>query len=589
MTPDAWLTAAVLVLVLIGLWREIATPLILIFSGLVALLLLDVVEPEEALTGFSNPAPFSVGALFVVAAAVSKTGALDALTVRLMGTTGHTRKPMLKLLTPTTLSSAIVSNTPIVAMLIPQITAWSRRMGRSASMFLMPLSFAALLGGMLTVIGTSTNLVVAGQMDDAGLEPFAFFETGIVGLPLAVLGVGLLVYLAPRMLGRRRPAGEAVDEPADHYMIEIEVTRDGPMDGLTVEQAGLRHLDGLFLAAVRRTDTTIAPATPKTILRGGNRLQFVGQIDKVIDLRAKEGLDFVELGHVIDLESPNVGYFLAVLGGDSPAIGMTLKEIGFRSRYQAAAIGIQRDGVSLGGKLGEIPLHIGDTLILVSDTGFRDRWSRRRDFLLIDPIGPDRPTRSPGSVRTLTILGVFIAATATGLVPILQASLAAALAMIVIGVLTADEARRAVDIEVVGVIASAFGLASAITASGLDIVISDGVIGLFDGLGPTWILVGVSILAIILTELVTNNAAALLVFPIAIAAAPAADLDPRGMALAVAIAASASFLTPIGYQTNTMVYGPGGYRFSDYARLGAPLTLLVIVAIALIVPAVYSV
>ncbi|HUP16598.1 MAG TPA: SLC13 family permease, partial [Acidimicrobiia bacterium] len=276
MTPDAWITAVTVLLILAGLIAGLASPSVLAFSGVVILLLLDVVEVAEALSGFSNPAPFTVGALFVVARAISKTGAIRPFTQWVMGDTGHIRRPMLRMLVPTTLASAFMNNIPLVAMMIPEVSSWARKRGSDAARFLLPLSYGAIFGGMATIIGTSTNLVVAGQMVDYGLEPFGFFELGLVGLPIAVLGVVTLVALAPRVLRRTRSPAAALAESERAFSIDMAVRARGPLDGVTVEQGGLRHLTGVFLASVDRGDSIVAPARPNTVLRGGDRLRFVG-------------------------------------------------------------------------------------------------------------------------------------------------------------------------------------------------------------------------------------------------------------------------------------------------------------------------
>lgn len=587
MTPEAWITATVIVLILIGLTAGAASASVLTFSGVVILLLVGVVDASEALSGFSNPAPFTVGALFVVARAVSKTGAIRPLTQSLMGDSGQVRRPMLRMLVPATGVSAFMNNIPLVAMLMPEVMSWAKRRGLDAARFLLPLSYGAIFGGLLTIIGTSTNLVVAGQMEDASLEPFGFFELGRVGLPIAIVGVVTLVALSPRLLRNVRSPQAALPEAERDFTIEMAVVPDGDLDGQTVDKAGLRHLTGVFLASVDRGDSVIAPAVPTTVLHGGDRLRFVGRIDQVLDLQAAKGLAHSGEDQIRELNVAGAGYFTVVIGADSPLVGVSLRSSGFRSRYQAAAVAIHRAGERLDTKLGDIVLRPGDALIVLSDPDFSRRWSNRKDFLVVSSLGGEVEPVAPGRLQTLGVIAAMVVVSATGLVPILHASLAAALLLIVMRVLTPDEARQALDLDVLGVIAAAFGLASAVATSGLADVIAESLIEGFGRFGTTGVLLAVVLATVTLTELVTNNAAALLMFPIAVAAAPAAGVDPRGMAVAVAIAASASFLTPLGYQTNTMVYGPGGYRITDYLRVGSPITAVVIIGLVTLVPTLY--
>ena len=587
MTADAWATLAVVLGVLVLLVRTRTSPALVIFGATVVLLLLGVVDTEQALSGFSNPAPFTIAALYVVAAAVQKTGALSPLLQRALGTRGWVRRPLLRILPPTAVASAFLNNTPIVAMLIPQASAWASRRGVSVSKLLMPLSFAALLGGMTTLIGTSTNLVIAGQMSEAELDPLGFFEIGAVGLPIAILGIGTVVVLARHVLPARKSAATELQEEARRFTIEMTVTPGGPVDGQTVAAARLRSLSGVFLTSVDRGDTIIAPVSPDTVLRAGNRLRFVGQVATIVDLHTMPGLEPAELEHVLDLGSPQVAYYEVVLGSQFPGLGQTLAEFGFRERFQAAVLAIHRAGSLVEGKLGTVPLRVGDTLLVVADPGFGERWYDKADFLLVAPLGGTPPRESKRAWLPLAVLAGVVGLAATGIVDILVAALVGAVVLVAARVLTPLEARRAVDIEVIVVIASAFGVAAAMESSGLASVIADGLVGVFDWAGPRGVLLGIIVATIVLTELITNNAAALLMFPVAIATASAAGLDARGAAIAVAVAASASFLTPIGYQTNTMVYGPGGYRFGDYARLGLPLTLIVVAVLVLLVPSIW--
>jgi di/tricarboxylate transporter len=587
-STDAWITLAVVVLVLATLVRGRISPAVVVFGGAVAVLVLGVIDPEQAFSGFSNSAPITVAALYVLAAGIEKTGALTPVMQSTLGDRGWYRRPLVRTLVPTMGASAFLNNTPIVAMLIPQVTAWASRRGVSVSKLLMPVSFAAVLGGLLTVIGTSTNLVVSGQMGSLGLEEIGFFEIGRLGLPIAVVGLVAVILLAPRVLPARRSARAEMEEEGRRFSVEMLVERGGPIDGKTVEEARLRHLSGLFLASVDRGDTTIAPVRPETVLRGGNRLHFVGSIEKVVDLQEMRGLRSAELEHVLDLEDPSVRYFEAVVGSRSPLVGSTLRDIGFRSTYQAAVLGIHRSGHLVEGRLGTQKIRMGDTLILVSDPGFRDRWRDRADFLLVAEVDGTPPVATSKAWIPVGLLLGVVGLAATGVFPILEGALLAAVLLVATRVLTPLEARRAIDIEVIVVIASAFGLAAAMQASGLASTVATGLVEVFGGFGERGVLLGLVLATMILTEMVTNNAAALLMLPIAVSAATASGLDPRGAAIAVAVSASASFLSPIGYQTNMMVYGPGGYRFSDYARLGWVLSLTVVVATVLLVPVLWD-
>jgi di/tricarboxylate transporter len=364
----------------------------------------------------------------------------------------------------------------------------------------------------------------------------------------------------------------------------MKVTEGGALDGEHVEEGGLRHLQGVFLYELERDGETLAPVAPTTVLQGGDRLTFVGQVDMVVDLHAIAGLESAERTHLLEFDSPHHTFFEAVVGESSPLAGKSLKEADFRARYQSAVVAIHRAGELVRGKLGQIPLRAGDTLLLISDEGFRDRWRDRHDFLLISRLGGTPPAVS----RKAGIVGVvgfaIVLGAGLGLMPVLQLSLLGALALVTFGVLTPGEAKNAVDLEVIVVIASAFGLAAALETSGLADALAASIGEWLGAMGPHAVLAGLVLATIGLKAVVTNNAAAALMFPLGLSTATELGLSVRAITIAIAVSASASFLTPIGYQTNLMVYGPGGYRFTDYARLGIPLTILLVVMVLVLIP-----
>ncbi|WP_420804239.1 SLC13 family permease [Salsipaludibacter albus] len=577
-----WFVSAVVVGVLILLVREVTSPAATMVAAMVVVLVAGVVTPAEALSGFSNPAPVTVAALYVLARGVEKTGALVPVVHRLLGAGRNMRRSLVRLLAPVTISSAFLNNTPIVAMLLPTVRAWCDEHDLAPSRFLMPLSFAALLGGTITVIGTSTNIVVSGLLEESGRQPLGFFELATVGLPITLGAFALLILLAPIVLPDRRSIRQEVDDEQRHFVMDMRV---GPeLDGSTVGEADLRHMSSVFLASLVRDGELVAPVTPETVLHERDRVRFVGRVDDIDTLPRIPGLSRTADDHIEDLDTTDARYFEAVIGMDSPLLGRTLKKADFRSTYQGVVMGIHRSGHLMEGKLGTVPLHVGDTLLVLADPDFHERWRDRRDFLVI----ADSAHTPPATSRQAAIVGVvtlaIIVAASTGLLPILQASLLGGMALVLTRVISPSEARDAVDLDVVVLIASAFGLAAAVQNSGLADLVAGGMVGMLDGFGSRGVLIGLLVATIALTGLVTNNAAALLMFPIAVETAGQLGQDPRGFVVAVAIGASVDFLTPIGYQTNTMVYGPGGYRFSDYPRLGSPLTLLVILMVALIVP-----
>ena len=580
MSGDAWITLAVVVGMLAVLVLDRFPPAGVVFGATFVLLLTDVIDSDAAFAGFSNPAPLTVAALYILARGAQKTGMLSALTSGLLGD-GRGRTAMARLLVPTAGASAFFPNTPLVAMLMPDVIGWCRTRGVSPSKYLMPISFAALLGGVVTLLGTSTNLVISGLLDQSDGSPLGVFEMTAVGLPVALVGVAVLVLVGTRLVPDRLSPAESAEQHAREFSMTMQVVPGGPLDGRTVAEAGLRDLRGVFLVQIDRDDMVVSPVAPDRRIDGDDVLTFVGNVDNIVDLQHIRGLRSTEERHLLAVGSKQNAFFEAVVGLSSPLVGRTIRDAEFRGTYQAAVVALHRSGHRVEGKLGDVRLRHGDTLLLLADPAFRRNWQNRTDFLLVARVGGEPPpTTAKAPIVALTTAAVIVLA-ATNALPILESALLGAAVLIATRVLTFSEARDAIDLDVVILIASAFGLGAAMQGTGLAQRLADGLTGTFDGLGHVGVVFGVVLATAVLTELVTNNAAAVVMFPIAIASAGAAGVDVRSMAIAVAVAASSSFLTPIGYQTNTMVYGPGGYRFTDYARVGFPLTAVALVVTTL--------
>jgi len=581
-SADAWLTAATLLVMLAALASDRVAPAAVVLGATFSLLLLDVIDADAAFAGFSNPAPITVAALYVLARGAQKTALLSALTTRLLGR-GDGRSSLVRLLGPTAAASAVFNNTPLVAMLIPDVQAWCRARQLPASRYLLPLSYATILGGIVTVLGTSTNLIVSGLLQARTGEPLGIFEITPIGAPVALVGLVVLVVAAPLLVPDRLSAPEQAEAESRQFVMDMEVVPGGPLDGCTVSDAGLRELEGVFLVSIDRGGQLVSPVSPDRRIDEGDVLTFVGKVDQVVDLQRIRGLRSTEEKHLIALDSPRQAFYEAVVGRSSPLVGKTVREAEFRGRYQAAVLAVHRAGQRIDAKLGDVRLRHGDTLLLVAGPDFRRNWGDRHDFLLVARLGaePAHATAKAPIVGAITAAIVVLAA--LDVLPILEGALLGAAALVALRVLTFTEARDAVDLDVVLLIGGAFGLGAAMERSGLAGEIADRLIGLFDGFGTVGIAFGVVLATAVLTELVTNNAAAVVMFPIALAVAGPAGVDPRTMAIAVGVAASASFVTPIGYQTNTMVYGPGGYRFGDYVRVGLPVSLAALGTITAVV------
>ena len=593
---EAWVTLAVVGLVLWTLGRNVAAPDVVLVGAMAVLTMLSALSdgrlprPAEMARGFGNEGLLTVGVLFVVARGLTETGGLAPITERLLGRPRSVATAQLRLMLLVAPISAFLNNTPVVAMFMPVVSDWCKRTGLTPSKLFIPLSYAAILGGVCTLIGTSTNLVVHGLMLEAHRQDhnspvMGMFTIGAVGVPVAIVGIAFVILAARWLLPERRPAIAAVENPRE-YTVEMMVVANGEIDGRTVDEAGLRHLAGVYLMEVERDGESLVAVGPEQRLHGHDRLIFVGRIDSVVDLQRMRGL-VPATGQLFKLTEPRPNRRLveAVVSYTCSLVGQSIREGRFRSRYDAAIIAVHRNGERILQKVGDIVLQPGDTLLLEAHPSFAERHRDNRDFFLVSAIRDSQPRRHERAWIALAILGAMVVAMGfehTLGVSVFTIALAAAGLMLVTRCCSAQQARGSIDWSTLVAIGASFGIGRAIETSGAAAAIAAAIGTAVGTLGPWGLLAGVYLMTLIFTELVTNNAAAVLAFPIARAMASAAGLSLMPFALVVAIAASAGFATPLGYQTHLMVYGPGGYRFADYVRIGLPLDLVVMtVAVAL--------
>jgi di/tricarboxylate transporter len=581
---DAWVTLAIVTALIVALAREIAQPSALVLLATVVLLLIGIVDADQAFSGFSNEAPIVVATLLVFARAAEVSGLVPPLVERLVGRGAKPRFLLARVTFPITLVSAFLNNTTIVAMAIPATVDLSNRHRISPGRLLMPISYAAVLGGVITTIGTSTNLTVSGLLRERGMAPFSLFEFTLVGLPVALVGTLVLVLIADRLLPDR-PSSMAGEADGRDFVVSMIVQRDGPLVGRTVENAGLRQLHGVYLVAIDRGDERISPVGPEVELHARDLLTFAGRVDQIVDLQRMRGLQSGQRRQINQLEGDGHAFYEVVLA--ERWSGRSLREIGFRGRFEAVVLAVHRAGVALDTKLGEVPLRLGDTLLVLSGPSFIERFRNSGDFLVIAPTRGISPTQLRRAKR-VGLIGVgFVVVTALEILPILHAALLTSLLLIGTRALTMRQAREAIDLNIVLLIAAAFGLGAAVEVTGLGRAIADVLLAAFLPFGLVGALAGILLATMAITELISNNAAAVLLFPVALATAAATGSDPRPFVVAVTLGASLSFLTPLGYQTNLMVYGIGNYRFSDFTRLGIPLNLVTVALCLILIPLVF--
>jgi di/tricarboxylate transporter len=584
MTWDAWLSLGVVALVvaLLALTRYGAD--LVLTAGVALLLVLGVLSPTEALAGLSNEGMVTVAVLYVVAAGLRETGGIAWIVDGVLGRPRSLPHALLRLMVPVAAVSAFLNNTPVVAMFLPAVTDWARHNRLPLSKLLIPLSYAAILGGTCTLIGTSTNLVVNGLLaSQAGLPSLGMFDITWVGLPSAMVGIAYLLLPGRWLLPDRRPVMSDLDDPRQ-YTVEMRVEPTSPLAGKTIEDAGLRHLPGMYLVEIERDGEVLPAIGPHHRLKGNDRLVFAGIVDSVVDLQRFRGL-VPATDQIFKLSSPRPERCLieAVVSDSFPLVGQSIREGRFRSLYNAAVIAVARQGERIRKKIGDIVLRPGDTLLLEADPSFVDRQRNSRDFFLVSRLPNSQPLRHERALFAMGILAAMVTAVTLEWVSMLEGAMLAAGLMLLTRCVSGTAARSSVDWQVLIAIAASFGLGRALDKTGAAHFVAENLIALAHG-DPWMTLVVVYLVTMVFTELITNNAAAVLVFPVAVSTAQALGVSFTPFAIAIMMAASASFSTPIGYQCNLMVYGPGGYRFTDYLKVGIPLNLSMAVVTVLLAP-----
>ncbi len=587
MPLDAWISLAVVIAVFPLMAFTRLGPDIVLMGAVIVLLTLGIIEPVQALGGFASTGLFTVAFMYVLVTAIRQTGGIDLIIRHVLGRPRHETGALLRLLLPVASLSGLLNNTPVVATYIPAVLSWSRRVSVPAHRLLMPLSFASILGGTITLFGTSTNLVVHGLLVDRSPElAMGLFDLAWVGVPVALIGLIYLVLLAPRLLPARRGTAAAFENPRE-FTIEMEVDPAGPLVNRSVEEAGLRHLQELFLVEIERDGNVVSVVGPGERLKGGDRLVFTGTSEGAVELQQVRGLMPSRHGESsLEKDFQERRLVEAVVSSQCQFVGQRIRDGHFRTLYGAAVLAVCRGGERVAGNLGQVRLQPADVLLLEARPPFIERHRQSRDFLLISQLnGAARPVHEKAWLAWSILAGVVALAT-LGAMSMMNAAMLGAAMVLLTGCCSIGAAKRGLDTQVLLTIAASFGLGAALESSGAAAALAGGALGLAGG-NPLLLLIGVYLLVALLTELVTNNAAAVITFPVVMASAESLGVSPMPFVVAVMFAASASFLTPIGYQTNLMVHGPGGYRFGDFLRVGGLLNLIVAAVALTLIPLIW--
>jgi di/tricarboxylate transporter len=600
-TADIALMLAILaisVLLFVVEWLRVDVVALLV---LMTLILTGLVTPTEAFAGFGTPAVVTLWAIFIVSGGLFHTGVANLVANYLLRIAG-TRIPRLTglLMASVGIMSGVMNNVGATAVLMPAVVSMSRRIRVAPSRLLLPLAFGSLMGGMTTLIGTPPNILVSDALRTAGLEPFSLFDFAPVGLTVLVVGTVYMVLIGRRMLPERTPeerlaevGGPDVDL-VDFYrlgerLFRARIPYGSVLIGQTLADSGLRRdFDLSVIGIERRGEARLAP-TKDFILRRGDVLLIEGMVDHLVWAEATGRLEVQpEVGVADkDLQSEAVGVAEVLLSPHSRLVGKALSEIQFREKYNLSVLAILRDGRPRRTGLAELPLRFGDTLLVQGPRHNFRVLQREPDFVVLGGIEEAPAIRARKAPLAAGLVLVMLVTVLAGWLPIMAGALLAGVLMVITGCLTMDEAYQSIEWKAVFLVAGMLPLGVAMENTGTAQYLAEMMVDLVGGSGPLAIVVGFYVITNLLTQFISNAASTVLIAPIAISVARYVGSDPRTLLMAVAVAASAGFLTPVGHQANVLVMGPGGYRFSDYVKVGLPLDLLTLAAVIIILPLIF--
>ena len=582
---DSVLLLSTLALCIAGLSFHILDPALIFISALGLLLIGGVMSPDQVLAGFANPAVATIALLMVLANAMTHSSWLKWLSANIFEKSG---RGMWRLLAPIAALSAFLANTVVVAFMLPAARKHTQDTHQGLSRYLMPISFAAILGGTCSLIGTSTNLVVHGMLKDVGDAGFTFFELARVGLPLTLLGIVYLSMASPKLMAKSKAPLDTLGANPREYLARLRVLDSSRFIGQPVDK--LRELKGLFLVGIERQQQLISSVRPHILIIQGDVLIFAGLVHTITDLAAIAGFAVAdEEQNQAVLEKGTASYLVeAVVSPSSPIVGCNIRELGFRKIYDAAVLGVHRHGQKVMRKIGDIIIQAGDTLLLLTGPDFQARWEHSPDFYLLSQVrGAPHALRYRDWLEPMVLAAVVISA-GLGWLDLFQAAMAGVLALLISRRLSPHDVWSAWDIPTLIIIAASISLGEAVAHSPLLVLAMTKLTQAFPLIGPNGIIALLFIAAALFTECISNVAAAALLFPLAFLAHQHTGVDLHAVAAAVALGASINLLTPTGYHTNTIVAGAVGYTMKDFVRLGLPLKIILILVGSLLIPLAWN-
>jgi len=574
---DILIVSLVLAFIIITLYTELIGPAFTFLIGVIVLGITGILTPKEILSGMANEQIAIIILLLLLGDIIRKTDVIDWLFDKLFRSTTTYRGFLGKMIFVVAGFSAFLNNTPLVAIMMPYVHNWSKKNNIKPSKLLIPLSYAAILGGCATLIGTSTNLIVNGLVTDQlivpGLKPLGIFDFTIVGLPMIILGSIYLILFSNKLLPSKSDAITEFSTQPREYLVEAQIRANSKIIGKTIEGAGLRNLKGLFLVEISRGDQHFSAVTPSQILKEDDVLIFAGDTETIAEMvNSQMGLALTQVGMFAKKNHTEVVEI--VISHNSTLIDKTIRQAGFRGKYDAAILAVHRNGEKISGKIGMVEIKAGDVLLLLVGDDFSKRTVDTNDFYLISKI---REFRKLNWYQVVVLFGGLAAAiilSGIGFVSLFMALIVLMILIQFFKIASPKDIPKSIDYNLAIIIVLSLALGTAMIKTGMADIIANFIIIVFKPFGPLGMLFGIFGITNLLASYITNKAAAAIIFPISVSAAINMGLPPLPFILVVAFAAAANFITPIGYQTNLMVYGPGGYSFKDYMKIGLPLTII---------------
>jgi len=576
----AFFTLAVIALMFVLFVREVFPPEVTAMAGAAVMLTGGVLPVDDVLVAFSNPAPWTIAAMFILSGGLVRTGVLANIS-RLITRHGalHPALVVASFAGMVVFASAFMNNTPIVVVLIPVAVQLAQTMGQAPSKLLIPLSYLAIMGGLCTLIGTSTNLLVDGVARSAGLQPFTLFEITPLGICLAVIGLIYLRIAVPSLLPNRDSMVDLLGtRKRMKFFTEVVVPEGSPLIAAKVMDVQMFHREGMRVIDVLRGEESLRRQFPEVALQEGDRVVLRTEMNELLGLKDSNQVTLVDR-----VGSKRTTTVEALISPDCKLVGRSLGSLRLRRRYGVYPLAVHRRNQNIGRQLDEVVVRVGDTLLL--EGAHEDIRRLAADVDLVDIAEPtERPYRRDRAPLMVAVLVAVVGLSAMNVAPIHVLALLGVVVVLLTGILDAEEAFSYIDARLMALIFSMLGIGIALDRSGAVQLIVDAISPSLRGMSPWVTLACIYALTTVLTEVVTNNAVAVVVTPIAIALGQNLGIDPRPLVVAVMVGASASFATPIGYQTNTLVYGPGGYRFTDFMRIGIPMNLVFGISTCLLIP-----